>query len=167
MAWQLAAAVNDPATVADEIETKVAFLERSEPTTINGFPAVTAITRVSQEGQEIYVYLAWIAKDEVVYQLLGAAPTSRWGDHRPVFERTAASFRAPSRAELDEVYEDRLRLVAARRGETLAQLCKRSKSRWSLERVAAANARDPADPLEEGMLIKISRRESYASPKSP
>lgn len=161
LALQVAAEGSDPTAVADEIESQVAFVDRSNPTTINGFPAVTAVTQTVQDGQEIYVYLAWIAKDEIVYQLLGAAPPSRWTDHKPAFETSATSFRRPQRSELAEIHENRLRLVTARNGETLSRLVGRSQSEWSVEQVAAANAMRSGAALEDGELIKISKREPY------
>jgi predicted Zn-dependent protease len=158
---QMAAEGDDPRVVADQVESQVAFEERSAPTTIHGFPAVTAVSKASQDGQEVYVYLAWIAKGGIVYQVLGAAPTPRWPAHRPTFEQTASSFREPSAAEVAELHEDRLRLLEARANETVSALTARADTTWSLERLAAANGMRPGDRLEAGVLVKLSRRERY------
>jgi predicted Zn-dependent protease len=161
LALQVAAEGSDPAVVADEIESQVSLLERSDPMLINGLPSVTAVTRVVQHGQEIYISLAWIAKDDLVYQVLGATTTARWSEHRPTFEATAQSFQAASQSQLEEVYESRLRVVAARKGETLGGVAKRSGSGWSPAKMAVANAMTTKAKLAGGESIKVSKRERY------
>ena len=103
----------------------------------------------------------WIAKDELVYQVLGATTSGRWKEHRPTFEATAETFRELSRDELEEVRENRLRLVAARKGETLTQVAKRSDSEWSAPRMGVANAMKTQTKLAGGESIKVSKRERY------
>ena len=166
LALQVVAEGSDPAAVADEIERQASLLERSEPKEINGLPAVSGVTRIVEQGQEIYLSLTWIAKDDLVYQALGATTAGRWKEHRPGFEAAAATFRAPSEAELQQVYEDRLRLVAASAGETLSAVAKRAQSQWSAERVAAANAMKVSDKLAGSESIKVSKREPYRSESS-
>ncbi|MGB5286328.1 MAG: M48 family metalloprotease [Polyangiales bacterium] len=111
---------DESAAVADEIASQVPLLERSELKRINGFPAVTAVARVQDGGQEIDFALAWIAKDGLVYQVLGATTGDRWTKLRPTLEAAAQSFAQATPAELDALHENHLRLVAARSNETLA-----------------------------------------------
>lgn len=152
---------DDPAAVADEIATQTELLDRSAVKKINGLPAVTANTRVVQDGQELALSLAWIAKDGLIYQVLGATTSAKWPEYRPTFEATAATFRRPSESELGAVRENRLRLVAANKGETVGALAKRAQSQWSVAKVAAANAMKANDKLAGGEAIKISKREPY------
>jgi predicted Zn-dependent protease len=161
LALQVAEEGNDPATVADEVASKVTLLERSDPHEINGLPAVTAVTRVVQSGQEIFISLAWIAKDDLVYQVLGATTSSRWKEYRSTFEATAESFQAPSQDLLDEVHENRLRLAVAKPDETLSAIAKRTKSQWSAAKIAVANAMMTKAKLSGGESIKVSQRERY------
>ena len=76
-------------------------------TEINQLPAVTGVPRIVDRGREIYLFLAWITKDDLVYQVLGAAPASRWDQHRLRFEAAAKSFHQLSEAELREVHASR------------------------------------------------------------
>lgn len=161
VALQLAAEGDDPGPVADEVERQIPFIERSGPIRIHGMPAMTAIARAQHEGRDLLVFLAWIAKDGLVYQVLGAAPPSRWDAHRPIFEATARSFRPLTTEELREIPEDRLRLVTSRSGETISDLVLRTESQWSAPRVAVANAMDSNAKLPDGQLIKISKSERY------
>ena len=128
---------------------------------INGFPAVTAVTRMVERGQEILIWLAWIGKDGLVYQVLGATTRPRWSEHRPSFGAAAASFRRPSEDELSQVQENRLRLVEARKGETPHDIAQRSHSAWSAAKMAVANALTSKEKLQGGESIKVSKRERY------
>jgi len=161
MGLQVVAEGDDPATVADEIASQVELLDRSEVKRVNGLPVVTANTTITQDRQELPLALAWIAKDGLIYQVLGATTPPNWAEYRPIFEATAATFRRPSQGELGELREDRLRVVAAKQGETLSALAKRAQSRWSVERVAAANAMSAGAKLSGGEAVKISKREPY------
>ena len=158
---QVAAKGNDPNVVADKIASQVTLLERSEVKDVNGLPAVSAVTRIVDRGQEIFIFLTWIAKDELIYQVVGATTADRWTTHRPTFEATAASFRPLTEDDLREVREERLRLVAARPGETLTQIARRSASGWPAEKIAVANAMTTRQKLSGGESIKISKRERY------
>ena len=160
LALQAAAEGDDPAAIADEIAAEVELTERAAKE-INGLPAVTAVARMVDRGQELVFSLTWIAKDGLVYQVLGATTSARWEEHRPTFEASAATFRAPSQDELQQVYEDRLRVVAAKQGETVSAIAKRSQSQWSVEKVAAANAMSTTGKLGGGEAIKVSKREPY------
>jgi len=65
-------------------------------------------------------------------------------------------------AERGSFREFRLRLVAARGGETLAQLLTRANAAtWSTEMVAVANALGAGTPLRGGELLKVPRAEPY------
>ena len=158
---QVLAEGDDPNAVADEIATQVELLDRSEVKKINGLRAVTASARIVQDGQELALSLAWIAKEGLIYQVLGATTSARWAEYRSVFEATAATFRRPSKSELAEVHENHLRLVTATKGETLSEVAKRAQNQWSVEKVAAANAMKANDKLAGGEAIKISKREPY------
>lgn len=161
LALQVAGEGDDPMAVAAQFDSEIPLLERSGLEEINQLPAVTGVARVVDRGQEIYLFLAWIAKDGLVYQVLGAAPASRWNSHRPRFEATARSFHQLSEAELREVQENRLRLVEAGRGETLSKIAARSGSQWSPSKMAVANDITVQSKLSGGESIKISKRERY------
>jgi len=161
LALQVAGEGDDPVTLADRFDRELPLLERSELKEINQLPAVTGVARIVESGQEIFLFLAWIAKDDLVYQVLGAAPAARWDQHRSRFEATAESFHELLQSELDEVQEERLRLVAARLGETLHDVAARSGSEWSAAKMAVANAIAATAKLTGNEPIKISKRERY------
>jgi predicted Zn-dependent protease len=161
MALQLAGEGDDPNVAANQIAEKAALSSRSE-TSINGYPAVTAATSLSERGQEIYVALAWIAKDGLVYQVLGATSSAGWSQYRPTFEKVTKSFGAARPEELAAVRENRMRLVNAKPGETVGHVAKQPGNQWSVERTAAANAMKASTKLVGGEAIKVNRSEPYA-----
>jgi len=78
------------------------------------------------------------------------------------FREAAASFRPLTAAERGSFREFRLRFVAARGGETLAQLLTRANAAtWSTEMVAVANGLGAGTPLRGGELLKVPRAEPY------
>ena len=160
LALQVAAEGDDPSVVANQLAAKVQ-LSGTKSTTINGYPAVTSFARATEQRQEIDVALVWIAKDGLVYQILGATTAERWDSHRPEFEAAAKSFRQPTTEELSEVHENRLRLVRAEPGQTLAEIAKEPANRWSIAETAAANAMEAPTKLSGGEAIKVSRQERY------
>ena len=74
----------------------------------------------------------------------------------------AGSFHPLSKAERSQIHDTRLRVIAARRGETLAELVERSGGVWTPARTAVANALGPRGPLAGGELVKVPIREPYA-----
>ena len=158
---QVAAEGSDPMAVANEIDSQLPLLEKSGSKEINGFAAVTGVARVVQQGQEIYLSLAWIAKDDLIYQVLGATTAARWAEYRPTFESAAATFREPSEEELDALRENRLRLLTAEKGETLGNVAKRGGNTWSAAKTAVANGMTTRQKLSGGESIKISKSEPY------
>ncbi|MFW2389550.1 MAG: M48 family metalloprotease [Polyangiales bacterium] len=161
VALQMVGKGDDPGAVVDEIASQAKLENRSGPTQIHGLPAETAVARVEDSGQEIVFALAWIAKDGLVYQVLGATTGDRWAQHRRTFESAAKSFRESTRIELEALRESRLRLVAARTQETLAAVGKRSESQWSAPKLSVANAMKTTKKLSQGVLIKIAKKERY------
>lgn len=160
LALQVAAQGDDPSVIADQLASEVELLG-TKGTTINGYPAVTSSARANEQGKEIYVALVWIAKDGLVYQILGATTAERWDSHRPDFEAAARSFRQPTMAELDEVRENRLRLVRADPGQTVGEIAKKPGNQWSVAETAAANAMEATYELSGDEAIKVSRQEPY------
>jgi predicted Zn-dependent protease len=167
VALQVAGEGDDPVAAAAQFDSEIPLLERSDLKEINRLPAVTGVARVVDQGEEIYLFLAWIAKDGLVYQVLGAALASHWSQHRPRFEETAESFHDLSESELREVHENRLRLVEAQVGETLSKIASRSDSQWPPAKMAVANDMTAETKLSGGESIKISKRERYQGAVQP
>jgi predicted Zn-dependent protease len=106
--------------------------------------------------------ITWVAYGGRIYQITGVSGASGFDAVRPAFDAVAQSFHPLQAPDRETIREDRLRLVAPRRGETLAQLVGRSGCRWTSEQAAVANGVQVGDRLDAGALVKITRAERLA-----
>jgi predicted Zn-dependent protease len=136
---------------------------RAERTTIGGRPAAQATIDVRSDDGRLALDLIAIAHRGRVLLLLGAARPANAVELADVLRSTAASLRAPTAAELARIRETRVRLVRARRGETLEALATRTRSVWRPAMIAVANGLPDATRLAEGQLLKIAVSEPYAA----
>ncbi len=166
IALSAAAVSADPLDGARVMEraSKVAIVQQTRTTTINGLPA--AETQLDADGK-VRIDLTWIAQGGLVYQIAGIAQAKRFNEVRPLFMATARSFRPLSAAERADVKETRIRLVPARGGESIETLAGRADSAWSKEEIAVANALDLQKPLQDGQLIKVTKAEPYEPKPRP
>ena len=152
---------NDPGIMVATLEGRVSYVSAPAETRINGLPAIEAIANGGTRTHPSRVHLLWVAIDGLIYQITGAAKASRWDSLDSTLKKSVVSIRPLGARELADVREDRLRLVEAKQGETLAQVVERSESEWTPEVAAVMNGRETTTPLRAGESIKISRSEPY------
>lgn len=134
---------------------------RVERTTIDGLPAAHVSASAESDGRRAAIELWWIALGGHVFQLTGLAPSRSAAEDRPLIESVARSFGALTDAERQSIREERVRLLAARGGETLTALTLRSQTPWKPELVAIVNGLETGAALPAGRALKIARREPY------
>lgn len=105
--------------------------------------------------------VTFIAFRDQVYRLTGLANSQAYRGWQGAFAAVARSFREVTPAEAAKVREQRLRIVGAKRGETLDQLVARTRSSWKAEEVAVANALARNVRLSEGQLVKVAISEPW------
>jgi predicted Zn-dependent protease len=167
--FTIAAEGDDPAAVANEVVRKASLKVDGhiESTSIGGLPAARASAHSSEGWSNRYRHLvAWIQQGGVIYQIAGTTRESDWSRYQDSISRTVGSVRPLGPADRKRVREARLRVVDAKRGETLAALLERSGSAWSPERAAAANGIAANAALQSGQPVKVARWEPYA-PAAP
>ncbi|WP_447598640.1 hypothetical protein [Nitrospira sp. Nam80] len=135
----------------------------SETQTIRIGHLPAAHTRIHADGK-IMMDLTWIAHRGFVYQIAGLASTKRFEALESTFAAVAQSF---SQAERSGINEERIRLVKARAGETVAALAVRSNSIWTKDEVLVANGLASDATLNEGQVFKIAVLEPYISSPRP
>jgi predicted Zn-dependent protease len=128
---------------------------------IGGLPA--ARTRVARRGQVVDVTL--IAYGGDVYGVVGQCREEAAAGYAKVFGATAASFRALRPAERDAIRESRLRVRAARAGETPAAIVARTGSTWDADHAAVANEVPVGEPFAAGFLVKLALPQPYTPRK--
>jgi predicted Zn-dependent protease len=123
--------------------------------TIGEFPGFVA-TYLDRSGREpVYLHYAWVTMGSWTYQLIGLGPEK----HREALRDAALTLRPLTDVERASVTGQRLRVVAARRDERLADLSARTGNLWTPAYTALVNGLEVDAPLEEGRLVKIVRQE--------
>ena len=128
---------------------------------VNGLPA--ARTQVSGRGR--LVEITFIEYGRNVYAVVGESAESVAKQYARTFRATAGSFRALRASERRSIRESRLRVRAARAGETPAKIAERTGSTWNAAHVAVANEVALGDRLDGGCAVKLALPQAY-TPRS-
>jgi predicted Zn-dependent protease len=141
---------------ADELSEPLR--ERVERTSLGGLE--TARLLAIREGTALFVH--WIAFEGRVYRVASICPLGSFDQQRTRLLAIANSFGPIPAEELDALREQRLALVAAEPGESLAALLARSGSSWAPATAAIANGLPMAStPLAEGFVVKVARERPF------
>jgi predicted Zn-dependent protease len=153
----------DPLRVAEALDKQMDLdlLAAKEVTVIGGLPAVRSFVAVQTSEAQLGLDLTWIAHRGLVYQIMGLSPLDRFGNYRGIFTDTVQSFTPLSSTDRFEIKEARLRIIPARRGESLRALLSRVDGVWHTERTAVMNGVSVGTRLDEGQLIKVPIRQPY------
>lgn len=159
---------NDPRKVAEEVgkETDIDLLTDSDATPINGLPAHRIERIFKRSGKVLRFDLAWIAHGGHVYQISAFCPFERREAYKKAMDASIKSFSRLTKSDRSKIKEKRLRIVKARKGETLKALAKRVNGAWSLEQIAVANGLSSRDTLKTNQKIKVAVYETYKIKKT-
>lgn len=123
---------------------------------INGKPAFAGLYRVQSDSGILGVTAAFISHGGNVYQLAGLAPESAFSGYRRQMETSLRSFRELTDSRLLSVQPDRMKLVRARRGDTLRRLAGSSaQGRIKIEDLARLNRLQPDQALAANTWVKL------------
>ena len=155
---------SDPGQAAEQLSQAMykeyrAKPTRSEPAKIGKLPGHLVIYTDRSGREPLHWFFLYIAHRQLIYQFTGIAPER----YRATIRKTALSFRPLTADELASIRETRLRIVSARRGETLSQLSKRTGNTWDPKTTAVINGVKLDQPLKRGQLIKIGVPQRYRS----
>jgi len=154
---------NDPVAAVRTFAEKAGLTPAPMPEKlqVNGLPAARIAGRFRTSRDTIALELTWIAHGGSVFRVTGGSTPERFDAVRAALEAAAGSFRPLTAADRAGITEERLRIVRAQGGETVAALAARSRSAWKAERIAAANALTPGTLLEAGFPVKVAMTERY------
>jgi predicted Zn-dependent protease len=131
----------------------------SQPTTINGFSALTVEgDQAAQDQQSTPAHVrAYLLKDGTTnYALIGLAPTASFGTYAPQFANVAQGFQRLTDASKLNRQAERIRIKTATGTTTLASaLAANGVASSRYEEVAILNGMQTTDRLSKGMLYKI------------
>ena len=149
----------DPMQAAQEFAERTQVLEAPAAISVGGLRAARALARVRGALSELDA--TWIAYDGNLYQVSVLCTQARYAAERDRLRAIGGGFARLSARDRSLIQEERLRTVRARDGESLEQLLDRSGAAWDPDEAAVANAIESGDPLRNGQLVKVSRREPY------
>jgi len=140
-------------------ETKLA--DKAEQFKVGDLPAARLLTDVQTKHGRGTMEMTWIALQHRIYLVAGLCPVREYKRYEPTFASVVKSFGPLGASDRAKIQVARLRVVAAREGETLDDLVARTGSSWKSKHVAAANGLAPAAPLKAGQPVKIVIKEAY------
>jgi predicted Zn-dependent protease len=146
---------------AFEQEAKADLSRNAERMTVGGLPAVRARALAETDDGRVALDMTWIAYAGRVYRITGITQPSSAETDRTTFGATVESFGPITDAERAGIREAKLRLVAARAGETVGDMVGRTDGVWKAEMAAAANAVETGDRLSAGRLVKLAILQKY------
>jgi predicted Zn-dependent protease len=111
--------------------------------------------------------MTWILRDGLIFRFTGAGQGSAAARNRGAFLNVPRSFRSLQPHERESIRETRLRIVAARAGESLSELSKRSANHWDIQQTAVMNDLFTTSTLEAGQLVKVAVAERYDPKAAP
>ncbi len=135
----------------------------SGPVQIGSIPAWRMSLQGSGRGGSLAALVTFIPFREATWRVTGVSPALSADRYRGRMLSTARSFRPLSVSAARAVRTTRLRVVQARRGETLARLGERTGNAWDPARTAIQNGLLPNHRFAGGESVKIARVESYRS----
>ena len=151
---------NDPVAGAKADGLTDAQLERIRRVQSSPLPAA-ALTARTRHGT--YIALTWIAHRSRIFRVTGVCAGADWERYRPEFERTAASVRPLRSDEEARIVQSRLRIRAARAGESIAELLARGGATWTPAQAALVNGVAPERRLDRDWPVKVAISERYRS----
>ena len=165
---ELAGAGDDPRAMAVEYAKAAGItLTDAKPIRIGALRAFRARAQIRTSDGAVDSLITWIAFDGAVYQLVAGTQGSGLPKYDGILRSFARGFRPLRDEDRLLIEERRLRIVEARAGETLEELSERTGNAWGLNETAVANALFIDQPLEEGQLVKVARRERYLRARAP
>jgi predicted Zn-dependent protease len=133
-------------------------IQRVRRLQVSQLPAA-ALAASTRDGTR--VALTWIVHRDRIFRVTGVCEADGWERYRAEFERTAMSFRPLRPEDLARITESRLRIRAARAGESLAQVLARGGATWTPAQAAVANGVATDGRLERDWPVKVAVSERY------
>lgn len=160
---QIVAEGDDPLATARQYNARgdVRMVESPTATRIGPLAAARALAQSQGRGTRASIDATWIALDGKIYLIAGVADAESFAAARPALRSISESFRAITPAEREQVTEERLRIRAAREGDSFASVAQRTGSSWSPPTLAVANGMQAADRLSAGTPLKVPIPQPY------
>jgi predicted Zn-dependent protease len=156
---------SDPQSAAAEYVEELADsgfkIEDMKSLVIGPYPAFRVVGSFPPNQGQVHVVLTWLARDDSIYRFTAAASSNSFNAYQGTLLNVPRSFRPLRSDEREAIREMRLRIAAAREGESLVELSKRTDNRWDIQYTAVVNDLFTDHALDPGQLVKIAVNEDY------
>ncbi len=152
---------DDPMEAGRAVERRDGVDLKLRAAPIGTLSAARGEAKAKMEGRESILDVAWIAHGERLYQLVGVMPVSGGPSARRAVSKAVESFRPMTASDRARIPVERLRITAARGGETVAAIAARTGSARSVRELEVLNGVSPGVRLRAGESVKIVREERY------
>ena len=130
---------------------------RSEPRTINNNPGYV-VSMTDNSGKEpMYIHVLWLKMGGKMFKLIGLAPKAFESD----LQKSARSLRPMTSDEKTSIGIRKVRLVSAKKKESLEELNERTGNVLKPKGTAIINGLEEKPKLEKDQVIKIVVSEKY------
>ncbi len=155
----------DPEDAARAFEQQTRLpLENGRRLQIGGLDAYRAYATVAGQGGQggaSAIHLTWIGHKKGTFLMMGIVPVADAKRAFRIFDDASGSFRPMTKTERDGIRVRHLSSVAAKPGESLAAVSKRSGNAWTLSETAIANGFAEDVRLRAGERVKIAVETRY------
>ena len=135
-------------------------IKSSERIKVAGREALRAYGHASSRFGGVEVLVTFVTHGDQTFRITGVARDEK-DRNRALFVSAARSFRALPPDLTKGIKENRLRIIEAQSGDTLATLSSRSGNQWSINETAVMNDLFATDALSAGQLIKVAVAQPY------
>jgi predicted Zn-dependent protease len=135
-------------------------IERTEKIKLAGRDALRAYGRAGSAMGGVDVWVTFLTHGDQTFRITGVARGEK-DRNETLFMQVARSFRSLPPDLIKGVKENRLRIVEAKPGESLADLSTRTGNQWPINHTAVMNHVFATDPLEGGQLVKVAIAQPY------
>ena len=109
------------------------------------------------ESETVYAYMLWIKMGNKLFKLTGIGPM----EYRSILDNSAGSLRELNQKDRASILIDRLKIVRAKKDETITTLGKRTNNKLNTELTLTINDKKEGQKLKEGELIKVVQSFPY------
>ncbi|NOR79287.1 MAG: M48 family metalloprotease [Methyloprofundus sp.] len=124
--------------------------------TIAGLPA----SQIALDTRGQKATITFIAFKGDIYRLISISNNSK-ANYQQLLKTSISTFHQLSSVEMTRIQQQRLRIVSAKNGESIAVLLKRVDSVWDEESCVVANNLQAGVSLKNGQLIKVLMSETF------
>jgi predicted Zn-dependent protease len=136
-------------------------VESAKPLRIGSHAAFRVNGRFVGAGGQLEAQLTWLEREGSIYRFTAVAPAAAFRRYTGAFLNVPRSLRDLEAHERAKIQEMRLRIAAAKPGESLTELSERTANRWDIQQTAVMNDLFADHVLDPGQLVKVAVAEDY------